>query len=419
VRDTPFSFPQHPAGKTPATGRFIRPVPQTGARAAPLSGVVVATCALQSLQRRFISQQVLETPLVTAGAASPQQHEEQGVIQEEDVDDFKIFSQPAYERVISQRQDLDLEQEDDGFTFHTQHPSQIAQTDAPLSEPVAVTLEADAGEPLLSQTAPAPSVARDGEEHHRHTPAVHSADRVQLNGADCGPVNVFPVFRSRKDLKTVYIIRHGESEYNEAISRRGTGFSDPLIFDAPLTAKGRRQAMSLRQQLAALNLPLNTVWVTSPLSRAIETLMLARPPMQRSPDENKHDGGDLMDWGDICILPEVTERALTASDIGRSPSDLADRFPELAAQLSKLQDVWWWCHPDDPGCAYRKILGKTEPKEHLRKRVAAFRKWILARPEKVFVAVGHSLYWKEFATVCKNGVKQQTLANCGYTVVHV
>lgn len=37
------------------------------------------------------------------------------------------------------------------------------------------------------------------------------------------------------------------------------------------------QARALRSELAQLNLPPDTLWVTSPLSRAIETLLLACP----------------------------------------------------------------------------------------------------------------------------------------------
>ena len=37
----------------------------------------------------------------------------------------------------------------------------------------------------------------------------------------------------------IYFIRHGQSEFNAV---HNEGENDPLIFDAPLTDKGRRQA---------------------------------------------------------------------------------------------------------------------------------------------------------------------------------
>lgn len=105
----------------------------------------------------------------------------------------------------------------------------------------------------------------------------------------------------------VYMVRHGESEFNAATSRRGSAFSDPQIFDAPLSARGRiqvvvvlgnsmfdhtchisipsgntnTQATSLRPQLRALNLPSDALWVSSPLTRALETFWLGCPIIAR------------------------------------------------------------------------------------------------------------------------------------------
>ena len=51
---------------------------------------------------------------------------------------------------------------------------------------------------------------------------------------------LFPIFRPKGERKTLYIIRHGESEFNAA-TNTGTGFSDPQIYDPKLTAKGQSQ----------------------------------------------------------------------------------------------------------------------------------------------------------------------------------
>jgi hypothetical protein len=116
------------------------------------------------------------------------------------------------------------------------------------------------------------------------------------------------------------LIRHGESEYNRAIEQ-GSGFKDPMIFDPPLTRKGREQvrhalrpgtfplapskppfslphlslpprsppaphahplfqARGLREKLRAeLSMFGDALWVVSPLRRAIETFMLACPSL--------------------------------------------------------------------------------------------------------------------------------------------
>lgn len=91
------------------------------------------------------------------------------------------------------------------------------------------------------------------------------------------------IVSTNKTVQHLYIVRHGESEYNAATSAAGTGWDDPLIFDAPLTALGRRQALKLRAKLETMALPQDVCWVTSPLSRAIETLLLACTGLERPP----------------------------------------------------------------------------------------------------------------------------------------
>ena len=51
---------------------------------------------------------------------------------------------------------------------------------------------------------------------------------------------LFPIFRPKAERKVLYIIRHGESEFNAA-TNTGKGFSDPQIYDPKLTAKGQSQ----------------------------------------------------------------------------------------------------------------------------------------------------------------------------------
>lgn len=141
------------------------------------------------------------------------------------------------------------------------------------------------------------------------------------------------MFRPRSSLKRLYIVRHGESTYNAAVSR-GSSWADPQIFDAQLTARGRQQvrtvlrrqgqvlrgssavgctwlergvhldnpvplplpllilqACQLRAELAALNLPPNTLWLTSPLQRAMQTLLLACPSAHLLEKSGGGEGG--------------------------------------------------------------------------------------------------------------------------------
>jgi hypothetical protein len=77
---------------------------------------------------------------------------------------------------------------------------------------------------------------------------------------------LYPIFV--KGRKVVHLVRHGQSTYNEAISGPGS-WDEPNIFDAPLTALGTNQADGLGTFLSKL--PKDTVWVTSALTRAMET----------------------------------------------------------------------------------------------------------------------------------------------------
>jgi broad specificity phosphatase PhoE len=73
----------------------------------------------------------------------------------------------------------------------------------------------------------------------------------------------------------LHLVRHGESEYNAACGAPGSSWDEPLIFDAPLSTLGRAQASALGPALAAL-VSTNVLWVTSPLTRAIQTCLLVR-----------------------------------------------------------------------------------------------------------------------------------------------
>jgi hypothetical protein len=121
----------------------------------------------------------------------------------------------------------------------------------------------------------------------------------------------------------------------------------------------------------------------------------------------------------VIVLPEVTEKLHTSGDVGRNPCDLSKEFPMLKGSLSGLENSWWYNRTERPNCSYKQLFQSHETKDSVTRRVKYFRKWIIDRPEKVFVAVGHSMFWKEFATSVHNGVKQDTLRNCEWRVLHV
>jgi len=139
--------------------------------------------------------------------------------------------------------------------------------------------------------------------------------------------------RSTPTTKHIIFIRHAESLYNEAMRLSGV---DPMIRDAGLTENGKRQAVGAR---AALSEALESLGegdyepvfvVSSPLTRALHTALLARP--QAAPA--------------IEVWPELREVISGFDDIGTPASAL--RSTAIAQQasggsesLGALDEVWW------------------------------------------------------------------------------
>ncbi|KAK9824180.1 hypothetical protein WJX72_008364 [[Myrmecia] bisecta] len=178
---------------------------------------------------------------------------------------------------------------------------------------------------------------------------------------------LFPIFRPKSHRKTLHLVRHGESEFN-ALCQYGKSFKDPDIFDAPLTAKGRRQAAKLRTELGKLGIPEGALWIASPLTRAIETMLLAaplQPPaclLLPAPAP-----------ASMVVRSELAEHLVTSGDIGRPSSLLCQTFPQLAHTLEQLPDKWW--HAPAHNDALAKQFKAYESKRQFLERVAAFRKW--------------------------------------------
>ena len=259
----------------------------------------------------------------------------------------------------------------------------------------------------------------------------------------------FPIFS--KGQKTVHLVRHGQSTYNEAISGPGS-WEEPKIFDARLTKLGIEQAKELGKFLSEL--PKDAVWITSPLTRAMETCVYGREAMyafvspssaedeKNSPDENvappnnSNDGNTNNNnsngnttsrrsssassrkkvstkkkvatrkenekqrheaWGrSVIVRPEITEKLSCSGDIGRTKLELIEDIPIFAQSLSKLPDKsWWWDTNNKRNDAGEKVFNSDEPTRVFQRRVDKFRQWILSHPSTTFVVFGHSTFFKE------------------------
>ncbi len=158
----------------------------------------------------------------------------------------------------------------------------------------------------------------------------------------------------------MYLIRHGQSEFNAAFSVTRI---DPGIRDPVLTAEGIRQAAAAGDELRARRVRGESDvrrLICSPYTRAIQTATII---------------ADTLDVP-VTIDPIVRERAAFVCDIGASPRDLAERFPRF--RFDHLDNPWWHDHVG---------TGVAEPEETLAERGAAFRAAMAREPDYPHIAV--------------------------------
>ena len=165
-------------------------------------------------------------------------------------------------------------------------------------------------------------------------------------------------------MKTVHLIRHGQSTFNAGFAETG---ADPMHRDARLTELGHAQVAAAKAAYAALG---HELVVSSPLTRAIQTTI------------------GLFGGGAAPILIEALhrEKQTDSCDVGRSPSILAAEFPQL--RFDHLADPWW--HDRDPDLRGIPI----EPDHAFQDRLARFRAWLAARPERTITVVGHGTFFR-------------------------
>lgn len=142
---------------------------------------------------------------------------------------------------------------------------------------------------------------------------------------------------------TLYVIRHGETDWNREQRFQGQT-------DIPLNALGRSQARRNGEALAALGVDFSGfAFVSSPLVRAADTMRIARTAMGLEPDAFSFDDRlKEVSYGDwerhtLSELERTVPEAVAAREAdkwrftppnGESYADLCDRVKDYAATLN-------------------------------------------------------------------------------------
>lgn len=183
---------------------------------------------------------------------------------------------------------------------------------------------------------------------------------------------------------TLLLVRHGQSLHNISdVAQHGDQGADATLYDAPLSPLGEQQVAALlgHPELATAELV-----ITSPLTRAVQTLLGAFP---RAP----------ADCPPVEVWPLAAEHLTDSCDIGSGAAALATAFPALSSQMRSLPEVWWYTADgvdrSDPIASrdYYRECGFMEPEASVTARVAALADALRARPERVIALFGHSDYF--------------------------
>jgi broad specificity phosphatase PhoE len=170
--------------------------------------------------------------------------------------------------------------------------------------------------------------------------------------------------------KRVYLLRHGQTDFNAAFDING---QDPGIVDPRLTHLGHEQVRAIAPAVLALRADLV---VASPARRTLETTL------------------DLFAGGPMPLVlaePLMRERLADPSDPGTPASDLAREFPMF--DFSPIEELWWQPGPlDERGVP-------VESRESLWSRIQEFRAWLIDQPEESILLIGHWGFFRDIAGI--------------------
>ena len=231
----------------------------------------------------------------------------------------------------------------------------------------------------------------------------------QATTADTQGVTLTTSVASRSDQKRVILVRHAESTWNEWRKRTSLCngdlcccVMDPGFVDPTLSERGIRQCALLRDRVKAEKLLQRVdLIVCSPLGRALDTCKAGFAV-------GEPDGAER-----VVVTAVHRERLDSWGDTGTPTSILREQYGDaFDFTCPSLQQEQWW-NEAGGGCA--TIRDGTQPKanakrkesfEHVERRCARFRAWLLDRGEQCIVVVGHSAFFKRLLR------ERLKMANC-------
>ena len=179
----------------------------------------------------------------------------------------------------------------------------------------------------------------------------------------------FPCSQSKpSDLagwKLIHFVRHGQGTHNALAAEVGSkAYQDERVTDARLTDLGRKQAEKSQDATAQMGVELVC---TSPLSRAVETALLAfQDASNRDVDFIAHENLREQIGQNVC-------------DQRRSITELQGDFSSVnfSLLLSEHDKLW---------------TPERETKNEVATRGWEFLHWVMARPEQEIAVVCHSSF---------------------------
>lgn len=157
-------------------------------------------------------------------------------------------------------------------------------------------------------------------------------------------------------MKTIYFVRHGQSELN--VAGRVAGHTD-----TPLTAEGRNQAKKAGQQ--AKDLGIEHI-ITSPLSRAMDTAKIIAKEIDYPEDKIEVNPMFIeRNFGDMEAKPYKTARNYDVVKNAEHSTDLIDRAQRSINYLKTLpyKKILVVSH-GSTGRALRHHIVKDQPFNH-------------------------------------------------------